>query len=111
MHFTEATKKQDVYKLFDVLQRQCNSQFHSAHQHALNRRPEEVINYKMERAKHWVQWWIRANHLKILCKLFSKMASSDWDNEPCKSNGVELANSLAKNCDRKMSLYGAMQSL
>ena len=44
-------------------------------------------------------------------KPFSQISSSDWDNCPRNTNGVERANSLAKTCDRKISLYGAMQSL
>ena len=39
------------------------------------------------------------------------MPSSDWDSGSRNTNGVERANSLAKTSDRKISLYGAMQSL
>ena len=66
---------------------------------------------KWRRAKHWVQWWARPKHLKMLCKPFTEMSSSDWDKCPRNTNGVERVNGLAKSCNRKLSLYGAMQSL
>ena len=66
---------------------------------------------KRQRAKHWVQWWTRPKHLKMLCKPFTEMSSGDWEKCPRNTNGVERANGLAKVCDRKLSLYGAMQSL
>ena len=46
----------------------------------------------------------------MLCKPFTEMASGDWDKCPRNTNGVRRANGLAQVCDRKISLYGAMQS-
>ena len=72
---------------------------------------KKLSTTKWQEAKQWVQWWIRPSHLRMLCKPFSLMSSSDWDSGPRNTNGVERANSLAKTSDRKISLYGAMQSL
>ena len=47
----------------------------------------------------------------MLCKPFTEMSSSDWDKCPRNTNGVERVNGLAKSCNRKLSLYEAMQSL
>jgi len=108
---TEVSQKQDIYKLFDVLQGTANL---STIQHIntqLTEDQKKISTLQWKDAKHWVQWWIRPNHLQMLCKPFSSMSSSDWDKGPRNTNGVERANGLAKTCDRKISLYGAMQSL
>ena len=48
----------------------------------------------------------------MLSKPFTKMASDIWNKAPRNTNGVERANSLAKDGDSKRkSLYCAMQSL
>ena len=86
---TEATEKQDIYKLFDVLQGAAtvNSIQHiNTH---LTEDQKKLSITKWKGAKHWVQWWIRPNHLRMLCKPFSEMSSSDWDNGPPNTNGVE----------------------
>jgi len=52
------------------------------------------------------------NHLRMLCKPFAKMAPGVWSKAPRSTNGVERANSLAKDGDnRKIFLFCAMQSL
>ena len=45
-------------------------------------------------AKHWVEWWTRESHLRMLSKPFTKMAPGV--KTPRSTNGVERANSLAK---------------
>ena len=52
----------------------------------------------------------------LLCKPFTQMSSGNWNNSSHSTNGsgvpgVEWVNLPAKNCDRKILLYGAMQSL
>ena len=48
----------------------------------------------------------------MLSKPFAKIASSTWNKVSRNTNGVERANSLAKDGDSKgISLYYAMQSL
>ena len=61
--------------------------------------------------KSCVQWWTRNKHLQMLAKPFSVMNSKDWDSAPRNTNGVELANALAKSGGNKPSPYAAMQSL
>ena len=97
---TEATKKQNVYKLFDVLQGTVtvNSIQHTNMHLTETRRSYQLQNGK---GKNWVQWWIRPNHLRLLCKPFSEMSSSDWDNGPHNTTGVKWINSLTKNCNKK----------
>ena len=48
----------------------------------------------------------------MLSQPFAKMASSTWNKAPRNTNGMERANSLAKDGDgKRKSLYYAMQSL
>ena len=112
-HFVLLAKtKEDVLKLFDVLQGKAEI---LTVQHLLSL-PDEYLtvvthNCDWSSAKTWVQWWIRPKHLQMLSKPFSVMSSSHWDQAPRNTNGVERANGLAKSGTSKISLFAAMQSL
>jgi len=87
MHFaklqkciTEATEKQDVYKLFDVLQGTATLDSVQHIDTHLTEDCKRLSTSKWQGAKHWVQWWIRPNNLQMLCKPFSQMSSGNWDN-------------------------------
>ena len=43
-------------------------------------------------AKHWAQWWMRCDHLKMLSKSFSMMEDSIWERCPSSTNAVERTN-------------------
>ena len=109
--YHRSLQKQNAYKIFDVLQGTANLNTIQHINIQLTEDQKKISTSQWKDTKHWVQWWIRPNHMQMLCKPFSLMSSSDWDNGPCNTNGVERANGLAKTCDRKISLYGAMQSL
>ena len=107
-----AKTKEDVLKLFDVLQGKAEI---LTVQHLLSLPDEHltVVTHNCDWliAKTWVQWWIRPKHLQMLSKPFSVMSSSHWDQAPRNTNGVERANGLAKSGTSKISLFAAMQSL
>ena len=112
-HIMIVTEKQHVLQLFDVLHDtgklsliQCLNITLSAEQIAI------ISKCDWSGAKNWVEWWTRTSHLQMLNKPFAKMASGIWNKAPRNTNGVERANSLAKDGDSKRkSLYCAMQSL
>ena len=62
-------------------------------------------------AKHWVEWWTRESHLQMLSKPFTKMAPGVWNKAPRSTNGVERANSLAKDGDSRKNLCFVQCSL
>ena len=47
-------------------------------------------------AKHWAQWWMRCDHLKMLSKSFSMMEDSIWERCPSSTNAVERTNKDCK---------------
>ena len=107
------TEKQHVLQLFNVLH---DTGKLSLIQHLKLPLSEEQVaiisNCDWSGARNWVEWWTRTNHLQMLSKPFARMALSTWNKAPSNFNGVERANSLAKDGDSKRkSLYCAMQSL
>ena len=75
-----AKTKEDVLKLFDVLQGEAEI---STVQHLLSMPDEHLTvvthNCDWSSAKTWIQWWIRPKHLQMLSKPFPVMSSSHWD--------------------------------
>ena len=74
-----AKTKEDVLKLFDVLQ--GKAEISTVHVQNLLSLPDEhlaVVTHNCDRssAKTWIQWWIRPKHLQMLSKPFSVMSSS-----------------------------------
>ena len=105
-----AKTKEDVLKLFDVLQGKAEiSTVHVQHLLSLPDEHLTVVTHNCDRssAKTWIQWWIRPKHLQMLSKPFSVMSSSHWDQAPRNTNGVEPANGLAKSGTSKISLFAA----
>ena len=47
-------------------------------------------------ATHWIRWWTRRPHLRMLCIPFSDMAKSTWDRCPTSTNAVERKNQDSK---------------
>ena len=43
-------------------------------------------------AKHWVEWWTRESHLRMLSKPFAKMAPGVWNKAQRITNGVYRKN-------------------
>jgi len=112
-HIMIVNERQHVLQLFNLLR---DSSKLPSIQHLNIPLTEEQIaiisKCNWSGANNWVEWWTRPNHLRMLCKPFSKMTSSTWNTAPRNTNGVERANSLAKDGDgKKKSLQCAMQSL
>ena len=112
-HIMIVNERQYVLQLFNVLR---DTSKLSLIQHLSIPLSEEQIaiisKCNWSGASNWVEWWTRPNHLRMLCKPFTKMTSSTWNKAPRNTNGVERANSLAKDGDsEKKSLHCAMQSL
>ena len=54
---------------------------------------ETVIeNAKWEAASHWVKWWIRPAHLRMLSQAFTEMPKEVWECAPGTTNAVERSN-------------------
>ena len=49
-------------------------------------------NSKWEGASHWVNWWIRPAHLRMLSQAFTEMPKAVWENAPSTKNAVERKN-------------------
>ena len=112
-HIMIVTEKQHVLQLFDVLHDTGKLSLIQHLNITLSAEQIAIISKcDWSGAKNWVEWWTRTSHLQMLSKPFAKMASGIWNKAPRNTNGVERANSLAKDGDSKRkSLYCAMQSL
>ena len=95
---TKATSQHEVFKLFQCLCGECTlsdvqhfipaiSSDHLAHVNASS---------DWSLASHWVQWWTRPSHLKMLNKCFSDMPANRWDKCPATTNAVERKNKDSK---------------
>ena len=49
-------------------------------------------NSKWEGALHWVNWWIRPAHLRMLSQAFTDMPEAVWASVPSSTNAVERKN-------------------
>ena len=63
-----------------------------------NQREASVLvrNDKWTGARHWVDWWLRENHLKKLCKAFRDTPEEVWENSQATNNPVESINRTSK---------------
>ena len=52
-------------------------------------------NSKWEAAIHWINWWVRLAHLRMLSLAFTDMPKTVWESAPSSTNAVE------KNLDSK----------
>ena len=83
--------QQHVYQLFECL---CGSRNISQVQNivpGLTAAHIAVVteNSKWEGASHWVNWWIRPAHLRMLSQAFTEMPKAVWENAPSTTNAVE----------------------
>ena len=46
-------------------------------------------NSKWEGSVHWVNWWIRPAHLRVLSQAFTEMSKEVWQNAPSTTIAVE----------------------
>ena len=49
-------------------------------------------NSTWEGASHWVKWWIRPAHLRMLSQAFTEMSKEVWEGAPATTNAVERQN-------------------
>lgn len=49
-------------------------------------------NSTWEGASHWVKWWIRPAHLRMLSQAFTEMPKEVWEGAPATTNAVERQN-------------------
>ena len=49
----------------------------------------EDVTKHWKQASHWVEWWTRLPHLKMLCEAFSEAAVGLFRMAPKDTNGVE----------------------
>ena len=55
-----------------------------------------VKNDKWLGAKHWVDWWLRKNHLKKLSPAFTDIPEEVWESSQATNNPVESINRVSK---------------
>ena len=86
-----------VMKLFDALKGAlsiCKVKFVGlSDEHTLHSK-ELTIHWK--EAAHWVEWWTRLPHLKMLCESFSEVTRVSFGKAPKDTNGVERVNLESK---------------
>ena len=64
---TNVKSKQDVFILFDVLQGTAGVDTIKHISRGLSQDQMKLSTAKWQRTNHWVQWWTRPKHLKMLC--------------------------------------------
>lgn len=68
------------------------------------------ITRNWKEASHWVEWWTRLPHLKMLCEPFSKADTGVFKMAPKDTNGVERVNFSSKQ-STSVCLRAAMEHL
>ena len=92
---TKATSQHEVFKLFECLCGECML-FDVQHFIPAISKEHLDINTNWSLASHWVQWWTRPSHLKMLNKCFSDIPPNKWDKCPATTNTVERKNKDSK---------------
>ena len=93
---TKAKTQDQVYRLFRCL---CGELKVWALVPGLGSHHVDIVdsgpnNWKS--ANHWVSWWTRANHLRMLCKPFTNMDLEHFEECPRTTNAVERHNRQCK---------------
>ncbi len=94
----KAKSKEQVLKLFQCLCGKCQlSEVHHAVPGLDSHHVTVVDNYSnWTQAQHWVQWWTRLPHLRMLSHCFAEMSRDTWSKAPTTTNAVERKNLESK---------------
>ena len=104
-------EKSAVMRLFDALKGAtalCEVKSVSLSDEDILHSKEITTHWK--KAAHWVEWWTRLPHLRMLCESFSESAGASFRRAPKDTNGVERVNLDSKQSS-SVCLRSAMEFL